>query len=249
LFDVRAALRFDAVSALLGYETDPQITPDPVELPELLSTPVINYELALVVDEEHRLAKRNWVTPQHLVDEVLITLSVSVERLEVQTRIILVAKDMAATVMARRATNVHDLRAPRSMLLGIMDHHQRSYREPRAHGSVALADQLPKLFCYCESVASLTVQSKPRDYDLRKMLSGWEHVPLELKREAAPCQRSPLASGQSRWLNRKAVMLRFFSNSGIFPAPSARPNPECKREPTQEYADQHRGTLQSSIPA
>ncbi len=59
LFDVRAALRFDAVSALLGYETDPQITPDPVELPELLSTPVINYELALVINEEHRLAKRN----------------------------------------------------------------------------------------------------------------------------------------------------------------------------------------------
>ncbi|HEY8381898.1 MAG TPA: LysR substrate-binding domain-containing protein [Microvirga sp.] len=59
---------------------------DPVELPELLFEPVIDYELVLVVHEEHRLAGRVWTTPQDLIDEVLITVSVSVERLDAYTR-------------------------------------------------------------------------------------------------------------------------------------------------------------------
>ncbi|WP_445501724.1 LysR family transcriptional regulator [Microvirga sp. G4-2] len=85
-FDIRTAFRFDGVAALLGHEIDLLITPDPVDLPELLFTPVIDYELVLVVPEAHPLARRDWATPPDLLDEVLITVPVSVERLDVYTR-------------------------------------------------------------------------------------------------------------------------------------------------------------------
>jgi LysR family transcriptional regulator for metE and metH len=84
--DVRTAFRFDGVAALLGHEIDLLITPDPVDLPELLFTPVIDYELVLVVQDAHALARRDWAAPQDLLDEVLITVPVSVERLDVYTR-------------------------------------------------------------------------------------------------------------------------------------------------------------------
>ncbi|EIM30807.1 LysR family transcriptional regulator [Microvirga lotononidis] len=84
--DVRTAFRFDGVAALLGHEIDLLITPDPIDLPDLLFTPVIDYELVLVVHEEHRLARCDWATPPDLLDEVLITVPVSVERLDVYTQ-------------------------------------------------------------------------------------------------------------------------------------------------------------------
>ncbi|WP_312841677.1 LysR family transcriptional regulator [Sinorhizobium psoraleae] len=52
-FDVRTAFRFDGVEALLGYEIDLLITPDPVEAPDLIFTPVFDYELVVMVHEAH----------------------------------------------------------------------------------------------------------------------------------------------------------------------------------------------------
>jgi LysR family transcriptional regulator, regulator for metE and metH len=90
-FDVRSAFRFDGVAALLGYEVDLLVTPDPVDLPELAFTPVIDYELVLVVHESHPLAKREWAMPRDLLDEELITVPVSKERLDIYTRFLLPA--------------------------------------------------------------------------------------------------------------------------------------------------------------
>jgi len=84
--DVRTAFRFDGVAALLGHEIDLLITPDPIDLAELLFTPVIDYELVLVVHEAHPLAQRDWATPPDLLDEVLITVPVGVERLDIYTQ-------------------------------------------------------------------------------------------------------------------------------------------------------------------
>lgn len=91
-FDVRTAFRFDGVAALLDYEIDLLVTPDPVEAPELVFTPVIDYELVLVVNNAHPLAQRNWVTPQDLVTEELITVPVSVERLDIFTQFLIPAQ-------------------------------------------------------------------------------------------------------------------------------------------------------------
>ena len=90
-FDVRTAFRFDGVAALLGYEIDLLITPDPIDLPELLFVPVIDYELVLVVHEDHPLARRDHAEPHDLLEEELITVPVSVERLDVFTRFLVPA--------------------------------------------------------------------------------------------------------------------------------------------------------------
>ncbi|MDQ0141209.1 LysR family transcriptional regulator [Cupriavidus necator] len=90
-FDVRTSFRFDGVAALLGHEIDLLITPDPVKLPELAFTPVIDYELVLVVHESHALAAQPFVRPQDLTDETLITVPVSVERLDIYTRFLVPA--------------------------------------------------------------------------------------------------------------------------------------------------------------
>lgn len=90
-FDVRTSFRFDGVAALLGHEIDLLITPDPVKLPELVFTPVIDYELVLVVHETHPLAAQPYIRPEHLVDETLITVPVSIERLDIYTRFLVPA--------------------------------------------------------------------------------------------------------------------------------------------------------------
>ncbi|AMR80578.1 LysR family transcriptional regulator [Cupriavidus nantongensis] len=90
-FDVRTSFRFDGVAALLGHEIDLLITPDPVKLPELAFTPVIDYELVLVVHLTHPLAAQPYIRPQDLVDETLITVPVSIERLDIYTRFLVPA--------------------------------------------------------------------------------------------------------------------------------------------------------------
>lgn len=88
-FDIRTAFRFDGVAALLAHEIDLLITPDPLEHPDLTFTPVFDYELLLVVHESHALAQQQWIAPRDLTDEILITVPVSIDRLDIYTRFLL----------------------------------------------------------------------------------------------------------------------------------------------------------------
>lgn len=90
-FDVSTAFRFDGVGALLAYEIDLLITPDPVERPEVRFIPVFNYELVLAVPESHHLADTGVASPGDLTNEELITFPVAVDRLDVFTRFLLPA--------------------------------------------------------------------------------------------------------------------------------------------------------------
>lgn len=90
-FEVRTAFRFDGLAALLDNEIDLLVTPDPIESPEVQFTPVFDYELVLVVPEAHPLGKRGVVLPHDLLDEELITVPVSLERLDVYTRFLVPA--------------------------------------------------------------------------------------------------------------------------------------------------------------
>lgn len=90
-FEVRTAFRFDGVSALLNHEIDMLITPDPVVHSDLLFTPVFDYELVLVVNNEHPLAKKRTLAPQDLLDENLISIPVSIDRLDIYTRFLIPA--------------------------------------------------------------------------------------------------------------------------------------------------------------
>lgn len=90
-FDVRTAFRFDGVAALLDNEIDLLITPDPIDRSKVLFTPVFDYELVLVVHEAHPLAARGTALPHDLLGEDLITVPVSLERLDVYTRFLVPA--------------------------------------------------------------------------------------------------------------------------------------------------------------
>jgi LysR family transcriptional regulator for metE and metH len=87
--DVSTAFRFDGIEALLGYEIDLLITPDPVERPEIKFIPVFDYELVLAVPEHHRLVDAGVASPADLMEEDLITFPVTVDRLDVFTRFLL----------------------------------------------------------------------------------------------------------------------------------------------------------------
>ncbi|WP_413874592.1 LysR family transcriptional regulator [Albidovulum sp.] len=90
-FELRTAFRFDGVAALLSHEIDLLITPDPMDQPDLHFSPVFGYELVLVVHEDRPLAARAVVAPQDLLDEELITVPVTLERLDIYTRFLVPA--------------------------------------------------------------------------------------------------------------------------------------------------------------
>lgn len=105
-FDVRTAFRFDGVAALLGHEIDVLITPDPIDLPELFFAPVIDYELVLVVHEAHPLSNQAYVQPHDLLAEELITVPVSIERLDIFTRFLVPAHCRPKTHRTAEATDL-----------------------------------------------------------------------------------------------------------------------------------------------
>lgn len=90
-FEVCTAFRFDGVAALLGHEIDLLITPDPIDQPELLFTPVFDYELVLILHEDHPLVEKPWADPHDLISETLITVPVSLERLDIYSRFLVPA--------------------------------------------------------------------------------------------------------------------------------------------------------------
>src|SRR3546814_18453001 len=76
---------------MLGHEIDLLITPDPTNSPDLIFVPVIDYELILVTHECHPLAMHPFVNPEDQIDVELITVPVSIDRLDVYSRFLLPA--------------------------------------------------------------------------------------------------------------------------------------------------------------
>jgi len=83
--DVKQRFQFGGVGALIGYEIDVLVTPDPLKKSELHFQPVFDYEQVLVVGDDHALAKEAYVTPEQLAHEVLITYPVGTDRLDIYT--------------------------------------------------------------------------------------------------------------------------------------------------------------------
>lgn len=84
--DVRQQVKFKGAEALLAYEVDLLITPDPITLPRLILEPVFPYEQVLVVSEKHPLAALSSIEAQDLSRETLITYPVPKERLDIFSR-------------------------------------------------------------------------------------------------------------------------------------------------------------------
>jgi LysR family transcriptional regulator for metE and metH len=89
--DVKQKVQFGGHGALLGYEIDLLVTPDPVFKPEIRFEPVFDYEQVLVVAKTHALAGASHAEPVQLRDEVLITYPVSTDRLDIYTQFLLPA--------------------------------------------------------------------------------------------------------------------------------------------------------------
>lgn len=83
--DLKQEFQFGGISALSGYEIDLLITPDPLLGAGLNFVPVFDYELMLAVPGDHTLAGQDFVMPEQLTDEMLITYPVSIERLDIFT--------------------------------------------------------------------------------------------------------------------------------------------------------------------
>jgi len=81
--DVRQKFTFGGLQALHGYDIDLLLTPDPLHLPSLQYEPVFGYEQVLVMSRDHRLAASEWVPPQALAEETLLTYPVEPSRLDI----------------------------------------------------------------------------------------------------------------------------------------------------------------------
>ncbi|POP52263.1 LysR family transcriptional regulator [Zhongshania marina] len=81
--DVKQAFQFGGIAALFNYDIDLLVTPDPLYKPGLKFTPVFDYEQVIVLPENHLLADQEWLAPSQLIDEVLLSYPVEVERLDI----------------------------------------------------------------------------------------------------------------------------------------------------------------------
>lgn len=89
--DVKQKFQFGGIGALLGYEIDLLVTPDPLYKPNLQFDPVFDYEQVLVVAKDHSLAKVSFATPKDLIEETLISYPVDIGRLDIYNQFLLPA--------------------------------------------------------------------------------------------------------------------------------------------------------------
>jgi len=90
--DVKQEFQFDGIQALLDFEIDLLITPDPVKTKNLSFTPLFEYEHVLAVPRNHPLTQRDHIVAEDLLDQVLITYPVPLERLDIFTQCLIPAQ-------------------------------------------------------------------------------------------------------------------------------------------------------------
>ena len=90
--DVKQRFQFGGLGALFGYDIDALVTPDPLFKKGLIYVPVFDYELVLVVHNEHSLSKKAYIAPEDLTEETLITYPVETERLDIFSQFLIPAQ-------------------------------------------------------------------------------------------------------------------------------------------------------------
>jgi LysR family transcriptional regulator for metE and metH len=89
--DVKQEFQFGGLGALLGYEIDLLVTPDPLFREGLHYIPVFSYEHVLVINSEHHLASADYASPKDIGKDVLITYPVEEGRLDIFSQFLLPA--------------------------------------------------------------------------------------------------------------------------------------------------------------
>ena len=81
--DIASGFHFAPLPALGRGDLDLVITADPIDDPGLAYLPLFSYEAQLAVARDHRLAGREFVEPEDLTGETLISYPVDRERLDI----------------------------------------------------------------------------------------------------------------------------------------------------------------------
>ena len=81
--DVSGGFHFAPLPALSRGDLDLVITADPLDQENLAYLPLFSYEAKLAVGKNHSLAGREWIEPQDLAAETLITYPVDRSRLDI----------------------------------------------------------------------------------------------------------------------------------------------------------------------
>jgi LysR family transcriptional regulator for metE and metH len=84
--DLASGFSFAPLPALARGDLDLVVTSDPVELAGITYIPLFTYEAMLAVANQHPLAHKNYVVPEDLVNETLISYPVERDRLDIFTR-------------------------------------------------------------------------------------------------------------------------------------------------------------------
>lgn len=84
--DLPGSVSFEALGALREGRVDVVVTSDPVDDDALVQTPFARFEILLAMPPEHPLAARDYIRPQDLAAETVITYPVAPERLDVFQR-------------------------------------------------------------------------------------------------------------------------------------------------------------------
>jgi len=81
--DLKNEFQFGGIGALLNYEIDLLITPDPLYQSNLILNKVFDYEQVLVVNKTDILASKPFIEPLDLTDKTLFTYPVERSRLDI----------------------------------------------------------------------------------------------------------------------------------------------------------------------
>lgn len=89
--DVKREFQFGGIGALLNHDIDLLVTPDPLFKPGLTFEPVFDYELVIVVSNSHPLSNETTIVPAQLINEILVTYPVAIDRLDIYRQFMLPA--------------------------------------------------------------------------------------------------------------------------------------------------------------
>ena len=84
--DVKQQFQFGGMKALLNYDIDVLVTPDPIHQSGVTFKPVLDYQQVLAVSTQHALAKKIQIEPKDLAEEVLYSYPVDIERLDIYSQ-------------------------------------------------------------------------------------------------------------------------------------------------------------------
>jgi LysR family transcriptional regulator for metE and metH len=83
--DIFHRFQFTGFEGLLNRQIDLLITPDKPDQSGLDFDTLFEYELLLMVSQQHPLAEKSWIIPEQLHQETLITFPVAAQRLDILT--------------------------------------------------------------------------------------------------------------------------------------------------------------------